>query len=132
MILDLPERISGADDTAQQIYQAFYDVGMITDVPAPMETLNITEYNEQAFSNIGSALILLKNNLNRLVDIFNEYHFVDMEGIRAKGHEYWGSNLSELGGSYDDFNSHLVAMENTLQDQDMVGIMILNGLIERN
>ena len=130
MILDLPERISGADDTAHQIYQAFYDVGMITDVPAPMNTLNITEYNEQAFSEIGSALILLKNNLNRLVDIFNEYHFVDMEGIRAKGHEYWGSNSSELGGSYDDFNSHLVAMENTLQN--MVEIMILNGLIERN
>ncbi|MBF7056268.1 hypothetical protein HXX27_06140 [Weissella confusa] len=130
MILDLPERISGADDTAQQIYQAFYDVGMITDVPAHIGTLNITEYNEQAFSNIGSALILLKNNLNRLVDIFNEYHFVDMEGIQAKGHEYWGSNLSGLGESYDDFNAHLFAMENTLQN--MVGIMILNGLIERN
>ncbi|MCT8392689.1 hypothetical protein D0504_02915 [Weissella confusa] len=130
MILDLPKRISGADDTAHQIYQAFYDVGMITDVPAPMKTLNITEYNEQAFSNIGSALILLKNNLDRLVDIFNEYHFVDMEGIRAKGHEYWGSNLSGLEESYDDFNSHLVAMENTLQN--MVEIMILNGLIERN
>ncbi|WP_195308067.1 hypothetical protein, partial [Weissella confusa] len=76
MILELPKRISGADDTAQQIYQAFYDVGMITDVPAHIGTLNITEYNEQAFSSIGSALILLKNNLNRLVDIFNEYHFV--------------------------------------------------------
>lgn len=130
MILDLPERISGADDTAQQIYQAFYDVGMITDMPMPMKTLNISEYNEQAFSNIGSALILLKNNLNRLVDIFNEYHFVDMEGIQTKGHEYWGSDLSGLGESYDDFNSHLVAMENTLQN--MVEIMILNGLIERN
>ena len=130
MILDLPNRISGADDTAQQIYQAFYDVGMITDMPAHIETLNISEYNEQAFSEIGSALILLKNNLNRLVDIFNEYHFVDMEGIQAKGHEYWGSDLSGLGESYDDFNSHLVAMENTLQN--MVEIMILNGLIERN
>ena len=130
MILDLPERISGADDTAQRIYQAFYDVGMITDMPTPIETLSITEYNEQAFSNIGSALILLKKNLNRLVDIFNEYRFVDMEGIQAKGHEYWGSDLSGLGESYDDFNSHLVAMENTLQN--MVEIMILNGLIERN
>lgn len=130
MILDLPNRISGADNTAQQIYQAFYDVGMITDVPAPMETLNITEYNEQAFSEIGSALILLKNNLNRLVDIFNEYRFVDMGGVQAKGHEYWGSDLSGLGESYDDFNGHLVAMENTLQN--MVEIMILNGLIERN
>lgn len=130
MILDLPNRISGADNTAQQIYQAFYDVGMITDVPAPMETLKITEYNEQAFSNIGSALILLKNNLNRLVDIFNEYHFVDMEGIQAEGHEYWGSNLSGLGESYADFNGHLVAMENTLRN--MVEIVILNGLIERN
>ena len=130
MILELPERISGADDTAQRIYQAFYDVGMITDMPTPIETLNITEYNEQAFSEIGSALILLKNNLNRLVDIFNEYHFVDMEGVQAKGHEYWGSNLSELGESYDDFNSHLVAMENTLRN--MVEIMVLNGLIERN
>ena len=104
MILDLPKRISGADDTAQHIYQAFYDVGMITDIPAHIGTLNITEYNEQAFSSIGSALILLKNNLNRLVDIFNEYHFVDMEGIQAKGHEYWGSNLSSFGESYDDFN----------------------------
>ena len=130
MILDLPSRISGADATAHQIYQAFYDVGMITDMPAHIETLNISEYNEQAFSNIGSALILLKNNLNRLVDIFNEYHFVDMEGIQAKGQEYWGSDLSGLGESYDDFNSHLVAMENTLQN--MVEIMILNGLIERN
>ncbi|MBC6498534.1 hypothetical protein H7R52_07050 [Weissella confusa] len=65
-------------------------------------------------------------NLNRLVDIFNEYHFVDMEGIQAKGHEYWGSNLSSFGESYDDFNGHLVAMENTLQN--MVEIMILNGL----
>ncbi|MBJ7626909.1 hypothetical protein [Weissella confusa] len=130
MILDLPERISGVDDTAQRIYQAFYDVGMITDMPTPIETLSITEYNEQAFSNIGSALILLKNNLNRLVDIFNEYRFVDMEGIQAKGHEYWGSDLSGLGESYDDFNSHLVDMENTLRN--MVEIMILNGLIERN
>ena len=130
MILDLPERISGADDTAQRIYQAFYDVGMITDMPMPMKTLNISEYNEQAFSNIGSALILLKKNLNRLVDIFNEYRFVDMEGIQAKGHEYWGSDLSGLGESYDDFNSHLVDMENTLRN--MVEIMILNGLIERN
>ena len=130
MILDLPERISGADDTAQRIYQAFYDVGMITDMPTPIETLSITEYNEQAFSNIGSALILLKKNLNRLVDIFNEYRFVDMEGIQAKGHEYWGSDLSGLGESYDDFNSHLVDMENTLRN--MVEIMMLNGLIERN
>lgn len=130
MILDLPERISGADDTAQRIYQAFYDVGMITDMPTPIETLSITEYNEQAFSNIGSALILLKKNLNRLVDIFNEYRFVDMEGIQAKGHEYWGSDLSGLGESCDDFNSHLVDMENTLRN--MVEIMILNGLIERN
>ncbi len=130
MILELPKRISGADDTAQHIYQAFYDVGMITDIPAHIGTLNITEYNEQAFSSIGSALILLKNNLNRLVDIFNEYHFVDMEGIQAKGHEYWGSNLSSFGESYDDFNGHLGAMENTLQN--MVEIMILNGLIERN
>ena len=130
MILDLPKRISGADGTAQQIYQAFYDVGMITDMPTPIETLNITEYNEQAFSNIGSALILLKKNLNRLVDIFNEYRFVDMEGIQAKGHEYWGSDLSGLGESYDDFNGHLVTMENTLRN--MVEIMILNGLIERN
>lgn len=130
MILDLPKRISGADDTANQIYQAFYDVGMITGVPARIVTLNITEYNEQAFSEIGSALILLKNNLNRLVDIFNEYHFVDMDGIQAKGHEYWGSNLSGFGESYTDFNGHLVAMENTLQN--MVEIMILNGLIERN
>ena len=130
MILDLPNRISGADDTAQQIYQAFYDVGMITDMPAHIETLNISEYNEQAFSEIGSALILLKNNLNRLVDIFNKYHFVDMEGIQAKGHEYWGSDLSGLGESYGDFNGHLVTMENTLRN--MVEIMILNGLIERN
>lgn len=130
MILDLPNRISGADNTAHQIYQAFYDVGMITDVPARIGTLNISEYNEQAFSNIGSALILLKNNLNRLVDIFNEYRFVDMDGMQAKGHEYWGSDLSSFGESYDDFNGHLVAMENTLQN--MVEIMILNGLIERN
>lgn len=130
MILDLPERISGADDTAQKIYQAFYDVGMITDMTTPIETLNISEYNEQAFSEIGSALILLKNSLNRLVDIFNEFRFVDMEGIQAKGHEYWGSNLSGLGESYDDFNSHLVAMENTLRN--MVEIVVLNGLIERN
>lgn len=130
MILDLPNRISGADAIAHQIYQAFYDVGMITDMPAHIETLNISEYNEQAFSEIGSALILLKNNLNRLVDIFNKYHFVDMEGIQAKGHEYWGSDLSGLGESYDDFNGHLVTMENTLRN--MVEIMILNGLIERN
>lgn len=73
---------------------------------------------------------MLKNNLNRLVDIFNVYHFVDMEGIQAKGHEYWGSNLSGLEESYIDFNGHLLAMENTLQN--MVEIMILNGLIERN
>ncbi|KIU23771.1 hypothetical protein [Weissella cibaria] len=130
MILDLPNRISGADDTAQQIYQAFYDVGMITDMPTPMKTLNISEYNEQAFSEIESALILLKTHLNRLVDIFNEYHFVDMEGRQAKGHEYWGSDLSGLGESYTDFNKHLVAMENTLRN--MVEIMVLNGLIERN
>ena len=130
MILDLPNRISGADGTAHQIYQAFYDVGMITDMPAHIGTLNISEYNEQAFSEIGGALILLKNNLNRLVDIFNEYHFVDMEGVQAKGHEYWGSDLSGLGESYADFNGHLVAMENTLQN--MVEIMILNVLIERN
>lgn len=130
MILDLPERISGADDTAQRIYQALYDVGMITDMPARISTLNISEYNEQAFSNIGSALILLKNSLNRLVDTFDEFHFVDMQGIQAKGHEYWGSNLSGLGESYDDFNSHLVAMEITLRN--MVEIMVLNGLIERN
>lgn len=130
MILDLPKRISGADDTAQQIYQAFYDVGMITDVPTPMKTLNITEYNEQAFSEIGSALILLKNTINHLVDIFNEYHFVDMEGVQVKGHEYWGTNVAEIAGAYNGFNNTLVAMENTLQN--MVEIMILNGLIERN
>lgn len=130
MILDLPKRISGANSKATQIYQAFYDVGMITEMPAPMETLNITEYNEQAFSIFENALILLKNNLNRLVDIFNVYHFVDMEGIQAKGHEYWGSDLSGLEESYIDFNGHLLAMENTLQN--MVEIMILNGLIERN
>ena len=50
--------------------------------------------------------------------------------VQAKGHEYWGSDLSGLGESYDDFNSHLVDMENTLRN--MVEIMILNGLIERN
>ena len=130
MLNEVPGRIQASDKVMQQIYKAFYDVGMIEEMPDAQRALKLTTYDEPAFSEIGSALILLKNNLNRLVDIFNEYHFVDMEGIQAKGHEYWGSNLSGLGESYDDFNGHLVAMENTLQN--MVEIMILNGLIERN
>lgn len=130
MLNEVPGRIQASDKVMQQIYQAFYDVGMIEEMPDAQRAFKLTTYDEQAFSEIGSALILLKNNLNRLVDIFNEYHFVDMEGIQAKGHEYWGSNLSGLGESYDDFNGHLVAMENTLRN--MVEIMILNGLIERN
>lgn len=130
MLNEVPGRIQASDKVMQQIYKAFYDVGMIEEMPDAQRALKLTTYDEQAFSEIGSALILLKNNLNRLVDIFNEYHFVDMEGIQAKGHEYWGSNLSGLGESYDDFNGHLVAMENTLRN--MVEIMILNGLIERN
>lgn len=130
MLNEVPGRIQASDKVMQQIYKAFYDVGMIEEMPDAQRALRLTTYDEPAFSEIGSALILLKNNLNRLVDIFNEYHFVDMEGIQAKGHEYWGSNLSGLGESYDDFNGHLVAMENTLQN--MVEIMILNGLIERN
>lgn len=130
MLNEVPGRIQASDKVMQQIYKAFYDVGMIEEMPDAQRALKITTYDEPAFSEIGSALILLKNNLNRLVDIFNEYHFVDMEGIQAKGHEYWGSNLSGLGESYDDFNGHLVAMENTLRN--MVEIMILNGLIERN
>ena len=130
MLNEVPGRIQASDKVMQQIYKAFYDVGMIEEMPDAQRALELTTYDEPAFSEIGSALILLKNNLNRLVDIFNEYHFVDMEGIQAKGHEYWGSDLSGLGESYDDFNSHLVAMENTLQN--MVEIMILNGLIERN
>ena len=130
MLNEVPGRIQASDKGMQQIYKAFYDVGMIEEMPDAQRALKLTTYDEPAFSEIGSALILLKNNLNRLVDIFNEYHFVDMEGIQAKGHEYWGSNLSGLGESYDDFNGHLVAMENTLRN--MVEIMILNGLIERN
>lgn len=130
MLNEVPGRIQASDKVMQQIYKAFYDVGMIEEMPDAQRALKLTTYDEPAFSEIGSALILLKNNLNRLVDIFNEYHFVDMEGIQAKGHEYWGSNLSGLGESYDDFNGHLVAMENTLRN--MVEIMILNGLIERN
>lgn len=130
MLNEVPGRIQASDKVMQQIYKAFYDVGMIEEMPDAQRALRLTTYDEPAFSEIGSALILLKNNLNRLVDIFNEYHFVDMEGIQAKGHEYWGSNLSGLGESYDDFNGHLVAMENTLRN--MVEIMILNGLIERN
>ena len=130
MLNEVPGRIQASDKVMQQIYKAFYDVGMIEEMPDAQRALKLTTYDEPAFSEIGSALILLKNNLNRLVDIFNEYHFVDMEGIQAKGHEYWGSNLSGLGESYDDFNGHLVAMENTLQN--MIEIMILNGLIERN
>lgn len=130
MLNEIPGRIQASDKVMQQIYKAFYDVGMIEEMPDAQRALKLTTYDEPAFSEIGSALILLKNNLNRLVDIFNEYHFVDMEGIQAKGHEYWGSNLSGLGESYDDFNGHLVAMENTLRN--MVEIMILNGLIERN
>ena len=129
MILDLPERISGADDAAQQIYQAFYDVGMITDVPAPMETLSITEYNEQAFSNIGSALILLKNTINHLVDIFNEYHFVDKAGNKVTGIEYWGTNETGISGAYKGFDNTLVQIENTIES--MTEIMILNGFNER-
>ena len=130
MILDLPKRISGADDTSRQIYQAFYDVGMITDVPAPMNTLNIIEYNEQAFSEIGSALILLKKTVNRLVDIFNEYHFVDMNGNKVTGIEYWGTNVSGIDEAYNSFNNTLVQIENTLES--MYSIMILNGLMKGN
>ena len=129
MLNEVPGRIQASDKVMQQIYKAFYDVGMITDVPARIGTLNITEYNEQAVSNIGSALILLKNNLNRLVDIFNEYHFVDMEGIQAKGIEYWGTDESGIDEAYNSFNNTLVQIENTLES--MNEIMILNGLMER-
>lgn len=129
MLNEIPGRIQASDKVVQQIYKAFYDVGMIEEMPDAQRALSITTYDEPAFSEIGSALILLKNNLNRLVDIFNEYHFVDMEGIQAKGIEYWGTDESGIDEAYNSFNNTLVQIENTLES--MNEIMILNGLMER-
>lgn len=129
MLNEVPGRIQASDKVMQQIYKAFYDVGMIEEMPDAQRALKLTTYDEPAFSEIGSALILLKNNLNRLVDIFNEYHFVDMEGIQAKGIEYWGTDESGIDEAYNSFNNTLVQIENTLES--MNEIMILNGLMER-
>ena len=129
MLNEIPGRIQASDKVVQQIYKAFYDVGMIEEMPDAQRALSITTYDEPAFLEIGSALILLKNNLNRLVDIFNEYHFVDMEGIQAKGIEYWGTDESGIDEAYNSFNNTLVQIENTLES--MNEIMILNGLMER-
>ena len=73
---------------------------------------------------------MLKNTVNRLVDIFNEYHFVDMDGLKVTGIEYWGTNASGIDGAYNGFNNTLVQIENTLES--MVEIMILNGLMKGN
>ncbi|WP_271297902.1 hypothetical protein, partial [Weissella confusa] len=61
MISDLSGRIQASDNAVQQIYKAFYDVGMIEETPDVQRALKLTIYDELAFSNIGSALILLKN-----------------------------------------------------------------------
>lgn len=129
MISELSGRIQASDKVVQHIYKAFYDVGMIEEMPDAQGTLSITTYDEPAFSNIGSAIILLKNTVNRLVDIFNEYHFVDMDGNKVTGIEYWGTNVSGIDGAYNSFNNTLVQIENTLES--MYSIMILNGLMER-
>ncbi|MDU2149608.1 MAG: hypothetical protein E7E58_16550 [Paeniclostridium sordellii] len=129
MISELSGRIQASDKVVQQIYKAFYDVGMIEEMPDAQGTLSITTYDEPAFSNIGSAIILLKNTVNRLVDIFNECHFVDMDGNKVTGIEYWGTNVSGIDGAYNSFNNTLVQIENTLES--MYSIMILNGLMER-
>ena len=129
MLNEIPGRIQASDMVMQQIYKGFYDVGMIEEMPDAQGTLSITTYDEPAFSNIGSALILLKNTVNHLVDIFNEYHFVDMDGNKVTGIEYWGSNVSGIDGAYNSFNNTLVQIENTLES--MNEIMVLNGLMER-
>ena len=130
MISDLSGRIQASDNAVQQIYKAFYDVGMIEETPDEQEAISATKYDELAFSNIGSALILLKNTINHLVDIFNEYHFVDMDGDKVAGIEYWGTNVAEIAGAYNGFNNTLVQIENTLES--MTEIMILNGLMKGN
>ena len=129
MISELSGRIQASDTVMQQVYKAFYDVGMIEEMPDEQEAISATTYDEPAFSNIGSALILLKNTVNHLVDIFNEYHFVDMDGNKVTGIEYWGTNVSGIDGAYNSFNNTLVQIENTLES--MMGIMVLNGLMER-
>lgn len=130
MISELSGRIQASNKVIQQVYKAFYDVGMIEEMPDAQGTLSITTYDEPAFSNIGSALILLKNTVNHLVDIFNEYHFVDMDGDKVTGIEYWGTNESGISGAYNSFNNTLVQIENTLES--MMEIMILNGLMKGN
>ena len=127
---EIPGRVQASDTVTQQIYKAFYDVGMIEEMPDAQGTLSITTYDEPAFSNIGSALILLKKTVNRLVDIFNEYHFVDMNGNKVTGIEYWGTNVSGIDEAYNSFNNTLVQIENTLES--MYSIMILNGLMKGN
>lgn len=129
MMNEISGRIKASDNAVQNIYKAFCDVGMIEEMPDAQGTLSITTYDEPAFSNIGSAIILLKNTVNRLVDIFNEYHFVDMDGNKVTGIEYWGTNVSGIDGAYNSFNNTLVQIENTLES--MYSIMILNGLMER-
>ncbi|MDY2528752.1 hypothetical protein SOP56_02625 [Weissella confusa] len=130
MISDLSGRIQASDNAVQQIYKAFYDVGMIEETPDVQRALKLTIYDELAFSNIGSALILLKNTINHLVDIFNEYHFVDMDGDKVTGIEYWGTNESGISGAYKGFDTTLVQIENTIES--MTEIMILNGLMKGN
>jgi hypothetical protein len=130
MMNEIPGRVQASDTVTQQIYKAFYDVGMIEEMPDAQGTLSITTYDEPAFSNIGSALILLKKTVNRLVDIFNEYHFVDMNGNKVTGIEYWGTNVSGIDEAYNSFNNTLVQIENTLES--MYSIMILNGLMKGN
>lgn len=130
MMNEIPGRVQASDTVTQQIYKAFYDVGMIEEMPDAQGTLSITTYDEPAFSNIGSALILLKKTVNRLVDIFNEYHFVDMNGNKVTGIEYWGTNVPGIDEAYNSFNNTLVQIENTLES--MYSIMILNGLMKGN
>ncbi|WP_222860783.1 hypothetical protein [Weissella muntiaci] len=125
----MAKKISKLNSSTLDMYQAFYNLAMIDEMPTSISEVVATKYNDQAFLDIGSAILLLKNELNQLISTFNLYHLVDIEGNKASGLNFWLPNkigIEELSGEYE---AQLKQIEDAINK--MNEIMILSGLLER-
>lgn len=118
-----------ADANIIELYSALKKAALMDDVPPAIKKPVISEYDDKAYLNLGSAFLLLRNKVNDLLKVLYKYDLVDMYGNSVVGIEYWRINALDFKTLKSTYNKQLSVCNKTITK--IQEIIILNGLMER-